>query len=90
MSKQKSTAMPRPVETAAAPYPPPGPVGDLMAVEALLDLLRIAVEKDFVAGRLECRQESAAVAAGHALYLARRARLSVAEALANHHIYARG
>lgn len=66
----------------AATYPPPGPVGDLLAVEATLDLLRIAIERDFAAGRFECRQESAAVACGHAMRLVRRARLSVAEALA--------
>lgn len=81
MPKQKSAARPRPAENDA-PYPPPGPLGDLMAIEAMLDLLRIAVEKDFSAGRLECRQESAAITAGYALRLARRARLSVAEALA--------
>ena len=49
---------------ATAPdYPPAGPIGDLMAAEAMLDLLRLAVEKDFAGDYLECRQESAAVAA---------------------------
>ena len=67
--------------------PPPdcpydGPIGDLMAAEAMLDLLRLAVEKDFAGDYLECRQESAAVAAGHALRLVRRARLAYAEMLA--------
>ncbi len=65
-----------------AAFPPAGPVGDLLAVEGMLDLLRIAIEKDFAAGRFECRQESAAVACGHAMRLVHRARLSVAEALA--------
>lgn len=41
----------------------------------MLDLLRLAVD-------LECRQESAAVAAGHALRPMHRARLAYAEALA--------
>ena len=63
-------------------YPPAGPLGDLMAAEAMLDLLRLAVEKDFAGDYLECRQESAAVAAGHALRLVRRARLAYAEMLA--------
>ena len=63
-------------------YPPDGPVGDLLAAEAVLDLLRLAVEKDFAGDWLECRQESAAVAAGHALRLVHRARLAYAEALA--------
>lgn len=68
---------------ATAPdYPPAGPIGDLMAAEAMLDLLRLAVEKDFAGDYLECRQESAAVAAGHALRLVHRARLAYAEALA--------
>ncbi len=63
-------------------YPPAGPLGDLMAAEAMLDLLRLAVEKDFAGDYLECRQESAAVAAGHALRLVHRARLAYAEMLA--------
>ena len=63
-------------------YPPAGPLGDLMAAEAMLDLLRLAVEKDFAGDYLECKQESAAVAAGHALRLVHRARLAYAEALA--------
>lgn len=67
---------------ASAPYPPAGPVGDLLAVEAMLDLLRIAIEKDFAVGRFECRQESAAVVCGHALHLTARARVNVAEELA--------
>lgn len=79
MATRKNTT---PTAPAGAPYPPPGPVGDLLAVEAMLDLLRIAIERDFAAGRFECRQESAAVTAGHALYLVRRARLTVADALA--------
>jgi hypothetical protein len=67
--------------------PPPdcpydGPMGDLLAAEAVLDLLRLAVEKDFAGDFVECRQESAAVAAGHALRLVHRARLAYAEALA--------
>ncbi len=69
-------------EAPAPDYPPDGPIGDLLAAEALLDLLRLAVEKDFAGDFLECRQESAAVAAGHALCLVRRARLAYAEALA--------
>ncbi len=69
-------------EARAPDYPPAGPLGDLMAAEALLDLLRLAVEKDFAGDYLECRQESAAVAAGHALRLVHRARLAYAEALA--------
>ena len=69
-------------EAPAPDYPPAGPLGDLMAAEALLDLLRLAVEKDFAGDYLECRQESAAVAAGHALRLVHRARLAYAEALA--------
>ena len=68
---------------ATAPdYPPAGPIGDLMAAEAVLDLLRLAVEKDFAGDAVECRQESAAVAAAHALRLVHRARLAYAEALA--------
>jgi hypothetical protein len=63
-------------------YPTAGPLGDLMAAEAVLDLLRLAVEKDFAGDRLECRQESAVVAAAHALRLVHRARLAYAEALA--------
>ena len=63
-------------------YPPAGPLGDLMAAEAMLDLLRLAVEKDFAGDYLECRQESAAIAAGHALRLVHRARLAYAEMLA--------
>ena len=69
-------------EAPAPDYPPDGPLGDLLAAEALLDLLRLAVEKDFAAGFVECRQESAAIAAGHALRLVHRARLAYAEALA--------
>lgn len=80
MATRKNTTAAAP---PAAPYPPPGPLGDLLAVEAMLDLLRIAVERDFAAGRFECRQESAAVACGHALHLVHRARLSVTEALAS-------
>lgn len=63
-------------------YPSDGPLGDLLAAEAVLDLLRLAVEKDFAGDFVECRQESAAVAAGHALRLVHRARLAYAEALA--------
>ena len=63
-------------------YPPAGPIGDLMAAEAVLDLLRLAVEKDFAGDFVECKQESAAVAAAHALRLVHRARLAYAEALA--------
>lgn len=63
-------------------YPPAGPLGDLMAAEALLDLLRLAVEKDFAGDAVECRQESAAIAAAHALRLVHRARLAYAETLA--------
>jgi hypothetical protein len=63
-------------------YPPAGPLGDLMAAEAVLDLLRLAVEKDFAGDVVECRQESAAIAAAHALRLVHRARLAYAEALA--------
>ena len=69
-------------EAPAPDYPPDGPLGDLLAAEALLDLLRLAVERDFAAGFVECRQESAAIAAGHALRLVHRARLAYAEALA--------
>ena len=69
-------------KTPAPDYPPAGPLGDLMAAEAMLDLLRLAVEKDFAGDYLECKQESAAVAAGHALRLVHRARLAYAEALA--------
>jgi hypothetical protein len=39
----------------------------------MLDPLRLAVEKDFAGDYLECKQESAAVAAGHALRLVHRA-----------------
>lgn len=63
-------------------YPPAGPLGDLMAAEAVLDLLRLAVEKDFAGDAVECRQESAVIAAAHALRLVHRARLAYAEALA--------
>jgi len=63
-------------------YPPAGPIGDLMAAEAVLDLLRLAVEKDFAGDAVECLQESAVVAAAHALRLVHRARLAYAEALA--------
>ena len=69
-------------EAPAPDYPPAGPLGDLMAAEALLDLLRLAVEQDFAAGFVECLQESAAITAGHALRLVHRARLAYAEALA--------
>ena len=69
-------------EAPAPDYPPDGPLGDLMAAEAMLDLLRLALEKDFAGDFVECRQESAAVAAGHALRLVHRARLAYAEALA--------
>lgn len=69
-------------EAPAPDYPPDGPLGDLLAAEAVLDLLRLAVEKDFAAGFVECRQESAVVAAAHALRLVHRARLAYAEALA--------
>ena len=55
---------------------------NLMAAEAVLDLLRLAVEKDFAGDAVECRQESAVVAAAHALRLVHRARLAYAEALA--------
>jgi hypothetical protein len=68
-------------ESPAPDYPPAGPIGDLMAAEAVLDLLRLAVEKDFAGDAVECRQESAAVAAAHALRLVHRARLAYAEAL---------
>ena len=69
-------------EAPSLDCPPNGPLGDLLAAEAVLDLLRLAVEKDFAAGFVECRQESAVVAAGHALRLVHRARLAYAEALA--------
>ena len=70
-------------ERSPAPGLPAGrPAGDLLAAEAMLDLLRLAVERDFAAGMVECRQESAAIAAGHALRLVHRARLAYAEALA--------
>ena len=69
-------------EAPAPAYPPDGPIGDLLAVEALLDLLRLAIEKDFAGDVVECRQESAAVAAAHALRLVHRARLGYAEAVA--------
>ena len=46
-----------------------------MAAEAVLDLLLLAVEKDFAGDAVECRQESAAVAAAYALRLVRAARL---------------
>lgn len=69
-------------EVPAPVYPPDGPLGDLLAVEALLDLLRLAIEKDFAGDIVECRQESAAVAAAHALRLVHRARLAYAEVLA--------
>ena len=69
-------------KTPAPDYPPAGPIGDLMAAEAMLDLLCLAVEKDFAGDYLECRQESAVVAVGHALRLVHRARLAYAEALA--------
>lgn len=82
MATRKHTATIIQVPAPDAPYPPPGPIGDLMAVEATLDLLRLAIEKDFAGDYVECRMESAAVAAGHALYLVRRARLGYAEALA--------
>jgi hypothetical protein len=59
------------------------PIGDLRAAEAIIDLVRLGIESDFLAGAIEAKQDSGAVAAGHALYLVRRARLSVAEALAN-------
>jgi hypothetical protein len=71
-----------PVPKPPPDYPPEGPLGDLLAAEAIVDLVRIAVEQDFLGDRLECRQESAAIAAGHALRLVRRARLAYAEALA--------
>ena len=71
------------VSDARAPdYPPAGPLGDLMAAEAMLDLLRLAVEKDFAGDAVECRMESAAVAAAYAMRLVRSARLAYAEALA--------
>lgn len=69
-------------EAPPSEYPPAGPLGDLMAAEAMLDLLRLAVEKDFAGNAVECRQESAAVAAAYALRLVHRARLAYAEALA--------
>jgi hypothetical protein len=69
-------------EAPAPAYPPDGPIGDLLTVEALLDLLRLAIEKDFAGDVVECRQESAAVTAAHALRLVHRARLGYAEALA--------
>ena len=58
------------------------PINDLMAAEAMLDLLRLAVEKDFAGDRFECKQESAAHVDSHALMLVHRARLDYAEALA--------
>ena len=79
MATRKSTT---PAAQPAATYPPAGPVGDVLAVESMLDLLRIAIERDFAAGRFECRQESAAVICGHALHLTARARANVAETLA--------
>jgi hypothetical protein len=71
-----------PVPKHAPDHPPDGPLGDLLAAEAIVDLVRIAVEQDFLGDRLECRQESAGWAATHALHLIRRARLAYAEALA--------
>jgi hypothetical protein len=68
--------------TTHQPPPVHGPLDDLAAVEGIIDLLRLAVEKDFVGDRFECKQESAAAAATHCLHLVRRARLTVAEALA--------
>ena len=60
--------------TTAAATGAPGPAARPCSAtcspsRAMLDLLRIAVERDFAAGRFECRQESAAVACGHALHL---------------------
>ncbi len=72
----------KPTGPAAAPESA-DPMGDLRAAEAIIDLVRLGIESDFLAGAIEARQDSGAVAAGHALYLVRRARLSVAEALAN-------
>ena len=66
----------------SAPYPTPGPLGDLLAVEGMLDLLRIAIEKDFAVGSFECKQESAAAICGHPMHLVHCARRNVAEALA--------
>ena len=59
------------------------PIDDLLAAEAVLDLLRLAVEKDFAGDRFECRMESAATAASHALMLVHRTRLAYAETLAS-------
>jgi hypothetical protein len=84
MAKSARVVVPvAPIERAPD-YPPAGPLGDLMAAEAVLDLLRLSVEKDFAGDAVECRQESAAVAvaAAHALRLVHRARLAYAEALA--------
>ena len=82
-AKNPSTARPaRSTPKSAQNLPPQGPLEDLRAAEAIVDLVRIAVERDFIGDRLECRMESAVDAAGHALYLVRRARLATAEALA--------
>ena len=59
-----------------------GLLGDLLAAEAMLDLLRLPVGKYFAGNFLECRQESAVVAASHALRIVHRARLAYADALA--------
>ena len=69
--------------TPATPEPTHGPLDDLLAVEGIIDLLRLAIEKDFASDRFECRMESAAGAASHCLYLVRRARLSVSQELAS-------
>lgn len=63
-------------------YPPDGPLGDLMAAEAIIDLLRLGIEQDFMVDFTEARQDSGVIAAGHALQLIRRARLAYAESLA--------
>lgn len=72
----------KPTRPGAAPESA-DPMGDLRAAEAIIDLVRLGIESDFLAGAIEARQDSGAVAAAHALYLVRRARLSVSEALAN-------
>lgn len=66
------------VSKATSPdYPPDGPFSDLIAVEAMLDQLRLSVEKSFAGDGLECRQDSAAVVVGRAVHLVHRARLAM-------------
>ncbi len=77
-------AVPRSFTAEERPVPAyaDGPLADLMAAEAIIDLLRLGIEQDFMVDFTEASQDSGVVAAGHALYLVRRARLAYAEALA--------